>query len=359
MNNKKKWYLTFLVLVILLFVSGISVQAADMSRTAIKISVKRSGCTVKVSWSKRKNASGYQVYLYNSNGKLLKKEDTTKTSVSFKELDMQKTYHIRVRGYQKKGSKKIYTKYSAVSKVSIPYIQTKSTLKKLLQTALQPVGSTLYVWGGGWNEADTGAGEEAVTIGVSPQWKSFFEKQNKNYDYHTTRYQIHDGLDCSGYIGWCIYNIMNTKSGKKGYVMSASKMAKNFSNRGWGTYTSKGKVKNYRAGDIMSSSGHVWMVVGQCSDGSVVMLHASPPGVQLCGTPSRTGKANSKAVSLAKKYMKKYFPQYYKKYPNCARGSSYLTDYAQMRWNVSGTSVMSDPDGYRNMTADQILKDLF
>ena len=179
MGRKKKWYLAFLLLVMSLFVSGISVQAADMSKTPITISVKRSGYTVKVSWSKRKNASGYQVYLYNSKGKLLKKEDTTKTSVSFKELDMQKTYRIRVRGYQKKGSKKIYTKYSAVSKVTIPFIETKSTLKKLLQTALQPVGSTLYVWGGGWNEADTGAGEEAVTIGVSPRWKSFFEKQNK------------------------------------------------------------------------------------------------------------------------------------------------------------------------------------
>ena len=241
---------------------------------------------------------------------------------------------------------------SAAAKKSI-------TIKKLLQTGLKPVGSTLYVWGGGWNKADTGAGKAAVTIGVSPKWKAFFKKQNKYYDYRRTRYQIENGLDCSGYIGWCIYNVMNTTSGKKGYVMSASKMAKNFASRGWGTYRSKKSVKNYKAGDIMSSSGHVYMVVGSCSDGSVVLLHSSPPGVQLCGTPSKSGKTNSKAVALAKKYMKTYYPTYYKRYPNCSRGMSYLRDYNQMRWKITRTSVMSDPDGYQKMTADRILKDLF
>ena len=233
------------------------------------------------------------------------------------------------------------------------------TLKKFLQTALQPVGSTMYVWGGGWNKADTGAGKEARTIGVSPTWKKFFKKQTKYYDYRNTRYQISNGLDCSGYVGWCIYNLLNTKNGQPGYVMSASKMAKNFASRGWGKYKSKSKVTNYRAGDIMSSSGHVWIVVGQCSDGSVVLLHSSPPGVQLAGTPSKKGTTNSKAVKLAKKYMKKYYPNWYKKYPNCARGISYLRDYSQMRWDVTGNAIMTDPDGYRNMSAEKILKDLF
>ncbi|MCD7735517.1 MAG: Ig-like domain-containing protein [Lachnospiraceae bacterium] len=234
-----------------------------------------------------------------------------------------------------------------------------STLKNLLLTGLEPVGSTMYVWGGGWNEADTGAGTEAVSIGVSPQWKKFFQKQTASYDYRTTRYQISNGLDCSGYIGWCIYNILNTTSGNPGYVMSASKMASDFSSRGWGAYRAKSAVSNYRAGDIMSSSGHVWMVVGQCSDGSVVLLHSSPPGVRLCGTSSASGNTSSEAVKLATHYMKTYFPAWYRKYPSCSKGSSYLTDYAQMRWDLSGNSIMTDPDGYRNMSADEILADLF
>lgn len=216
---------------------------------------------------------------------------------------------------------------------------------------------------GGWNKADTGAGKEARTIGVSPRWKTFFKKQKKNYDYRKTRYQISNGLDCSGYVGWCVYNAMNTSSGKEGYVMKAEQMAKNFAGRGWGTYVSRSRVKNYKAGDIMSSScsdcGHVWIVVGECRDGSVVLVHSSPPGVQLAGTPTPSGKKNSQAVKLATRYMKKYYPQWYKKYPNCSKGISYLKHYAQMRWDVSGTSVLTDPDGYRNMTADQILKNLF
>lgn len=235
----------------------------------------------------------------------------------------------------------------------------KATLKRLLLTGLQPVGSTMYVWGGGWNVADTGAGDEARTIGVSPKWKSFFEKQDSSYDYRKTRFQISDGLDCSGYIGWCIYNIMHTKNGESGYVMTAGKMASDFAARGWGSYIPRERVKDYRAGDIMSTPGHVWMAVGQCSDGSVALLHSSPPGVQLSGTPSENGERNSRAVKLAKYYMKKYFPAWYRKYPDCAKDASYLSSYSQMRWDISGNAFMTDPEGYRNKSADQILADLF
>ncbi|MDO4322528.1 MAG: hypothetical protein Q4C61_08360 [Lachnospiraceae bacterium] len=235
----------------------------------------------------------------------------------------------------------------------------KSTLKELLLTGLEPVGSTMYVWGGGWNEADTGAGADARRIGVSPEWKRFFQKQNSGYDYRKTCYQISKGLDCSGYIGWCIYNIRNTEDGKDGYVMPAEKMAADFAARGWGTYTARDEVKNHRAGDIMSAPGHVWMAVGACCDGSVVLLHSSPPGVQLAGTPDRSGRACSRAVKLAEYYMKKYFPKWHEKYPSCAKGNAYLTDYARMRWDISGNAVMTDPEKYRDKTADQILKDLF
>ena len=300
-----------------------------------------------------------------SSRKLLK--TTRGSSYTIKNLKRGKTYYYRLRGYKKKGKKTYYTSYGKVVTVKIAKAKTmakpKSTIKKFLQIAMQPVGSTMYIWGGGWNKADTGAGKEARTIGVSPRWKTFFKKQKKNYDYRKTRYQISNGLDCSGYVGWCVYNAMNTSSGKEGYVMKAEQMAKNFAGRGWGTYVSRSRVKNYKAGDIMSSScsdcGHVWIVVGECRDGSVVLVHSSPPGVQLAGTPTPSGKKNSQAVKLATRYMKKYYPQWYKKYPNCSKGISYLKHYAQMRWDVSGTSVLTDPDGYRNMTADQILKNLF
>ena len=57
--------------------------------------------------------------------------------------------------------------------------------------------------------------------------------------------------------------------------------------------------------------------------------------------------------------MKKYYPVWYKKFGDCSRGISYLTDYHQMRWDISGKSVMTDPDHYRKKSAEQILKDLF
>ncbi len=159
-------------------------------------------------------------------------------------------------------------------------------------------------------------------------------------------------------MGWVIYNVMETKNGKKGYVMLAQNMARNFANRGWGKYYDKKRVKTHNAGDIMSSSGHVYIVVGTCTDGSVVLLHSSPPGVQLCGTSTPKGNSNSMAVKLARKYMRTYYPSYYKKFPNCSRGTSYLTDYHKFRWNLK-SNVMSDPDGYRKMTPEKILKDLF
>lgn len=176
-------------------------------------------------------------------------------------------------------------------------------LKFFLQTALLPVGSAMYVWGGGWNESDTGAGREACTLGVSPRWKEFAQKQTASYNYRTTRYQIHDGFDCSGYVGWCIYNLFHTTHSSVnsavscGYVMPARRMAAEFAARGWGTFIPRSQITAYHAGDIMSSRGHVWIAVGQCDDGSIVLLHSSPPGVRLCGTPGTGHASNSRHPS--------------------------------------------------------------
>ena len=41
-------------------------------------------------------------------------------------------------------------------------------------------------------------------------------------------------------------------------------------------------------------------------------------------------------------------------YKQFIRGTDYLTEYNQMRWDV-----LEDPDGYNDMTPEEILKDLF
>ena len=317
----------------------------------------------KTGWMKK---SG-KYYYFRSNGVMVK---------GWKTISGKRYYFLKTTGERASGAVTVGKKEYVFGKEGNLIVQgfgpdgsyadasghrlEKSTIKKLLQTALQPVGSTMYVWGGGWNAADNGADITARTIGVSPQWKKFFQQQSSGYNFRNYRYQIKNGLDCSGYVGWVIYNTFNKTSGNSGYVMGAQHMASTFAGYGWGSYKPASSVTDFKAGDIMSlPSGHVYIVVGQCSDGSVVLLHSSPCGVMISGTTTRSG-ANSEAMSLASHYMKTYYPQWYAKFPACSRGASYLTSYNQMRWHI-GTkkSMLSDPDGYRNKTARQILKNLF
>ena len=240
--------------------------------------------------------------------------------------------------------------------------ENKKTIKNFLKTGLEPMGTTMYLYGGGWNEEDTGAGTEARTIGVSSRWAEFASKQtssysHKNYNYKTDPNVIHDGLDCSGYVGWVLYNTLETENGKEGYVDYNNKVLERLQSEGYGTLTMSSNVTNYKPGDIMKTPDHVWIVVGPCEDGSVVLMHSSPPGVQFSGTPTPSGNTSSQAVTLATYYKKTYYKDWYDRYPSSSKGMSYLSGYDQFRWTVG--SSFSDPDGYQNMTAVQVLKDLF
>lgn len=231
----------------------------------------------------------------------------------------------------------------------------RKTIGNLLLTAMEPVGNTMYVWGGGWSDEDTSSGGEATRIGVSPNWAEFAKQQDAAYNYKLTRYQRQDGLDCSGYLGWCVYNVMEKKSGKAGYVVKSTDMAKTYAKRGFGTYYEIGKVSTWKAGDIMSKEGHVWMVVGSCEDGSVVFLHSTPPGVSLAGTLLADG-GESQASKLAEQYMGTYYPQWYARYPECGKAYEYLVDSGAMRWN---RRTLSDPEGLTKMSAEEVLTWIF
>lgn len=224
-----------------------------------------------------------------------------------------------------------------------------------LRIAVQPVGTTMYIWGGGWNEEDTGAGIESVTIGLSPQWAVFASQQTADYDHKTTRYQIHDGLDCSGYAGWAIYNVLETENGQPGYVSKASGMAQALSNRGLGQYIPAQDMTQWLPGDIMSMRGHVWIAVGMCADGSVLLLHASPPGVIFSGTLLPDG-SESEASRLAEQIMQEHFPDWYSRFPRCARSDSYLKNSSAMRWSAD---ILSDPENLRDMTAEEVVNLIF
>ena len=229
------------------------------------------------------------------------------------------------------------------------------SLLDFLQIAREPVGSTMYIWGGGWNEEDTGAGIEAVTPGISPRWAEFAAEQDSSYDYRNHRYQIHDGLDCSGFVGWAVYNVLETESGKEGYVSKATGMAQELALRGLGEYIPAEEMTQWLPGDIMSMKGHVWISLGMCSDGSVLLLHASPPGVIFSGTSLPDG-GDSRAVELARQIMQEHYPRWYSRYPDCSRSHSYLEKSSAMRWS---DQVLQDPEGLRLLSAEEVAEQLF
>ena len=244
-----------------------------------------------------------------------------------------------------------------VPPTTVPPVTTVPTPSVLsfLKIALQPVGNTMYVWGGGWNEEDTGAGEETTTLGVSPQWANFAAQQDSSYDMNNTRYQIHDGLDCSGYVGWAVYNLLETENGRPGYVMPSTQMALGLSQMGLGEYIPVGQLQDFRSGDIVSMEGHVWIVLGTCEDSSVLFVHASPPGVMISGTVN-PDESESQASQLARELMQQYYPEWYVRYPDCARSHRFLTESGAMRWHPE---KLSDPEGVFQMTAHQIAELLF
>lgn len=227
------------------------------------------------------------------------------------------------------------------------------TLENFLKTALLPLGSTMYVWGGGWNEADTGAGTEARTLGVSPAWAAFATQQTADYDYKDTRYQIHDGLDCSGYVGWTVYNTLATEDGREGYVFKSTETALKYASFGWGSYTDSILVKDWLAGDILSMKGHVWICLTSFEDGSVLLSHSSPPGVRLCGT---SPDGNPTMATLTAEYlMESEYPDWYSRYPDCTVDTGYL-NASSMRWSVS---FFPDAEEIRALNSRELLSLLF
>lgn len=274
----------------------------------------------------------------------------------------------------------------------------KLTLKNFLQTAVMPVGNVLYVYGGGWDWQDIGASVQARTIGVSEMWTDTFEEEDASYLYRNdadpaaTTYPFgewnqyyYKGLDCSGYVGWALYNTLYDESLEHpGLVCSAAKIARTFAEKyGLGIWNHDETV--LRPGDIISTSGHVVIYLGKCDDGSSVVLESNileshegtmGGGVQL-SVYSEKGENDTdcEAYKLVKYYYDRYYPEWSSRYPVRLSNSSGLSDFTEkpeytgvFHWNIlekapgaEGLKAggLEDPEGLSEMTAEEIMKELY
>lgn len=119
-------------------------QLADVTNfKAVKVTQK----SVKLRWSKVKNANGYTVYLYNKETKKYKKlKDTTKKSYIVKKgLKKNKASYYAVRAYSAKGANKKYSSFGRVISV-YPKESKKTNVKKvvLIQPSLTVEKGTIF-----------------------------------------------------------------------------------------------------------------------------------------------------------------------------------------------------------------------
>ena len=269
----------------------------------------------------------------------------------------------------------------------------EKTLTNFLRTALSAAGTTLYIYGGGWDWQDVGSSIQTRTIGVSPDWIRFFREHdadftykekdgkeenadpaNSYYPYGAYNEYYYAGLDCSGYVAWVLYNTLHDVSGEPGYVSGAVHIAKNCADMGLGEWSKEIPEKDgaYQLcpGDIVSIGGHVWISLGTCSDGSIVVLHSTPAfsrtgqpggGVEL----SAIGESEEcEAYQLADQYMAEYYPEWYERYliKLCDPADYFVfekDDAGRFTWSEAADAEVTDPDGLKGMTPDEALAFLF
>lgn len=85
---------------------------------AVKFSA--SSQKVTLSWGKVKGATGYIIYIRNSEGKYERIGSTKKTSYTVTDLGYGQKYYFRVRAYKTSGGKTVYGYYNTYS-VTVPY----------------------------------------------------------------------------------------------------------------------------------------------------------------------------------------------------------------------------------------------
>ncbi len=252
-------------------------------------------------------------------------------------------------------------------------IPGKKTLTNLLKTAIAPMGRTLYVFGGAWNWQDNGGDANSTTIGVPPDWIDFFNSNDASYEYKNPDPTIsyypflgyneyhYCGADCSGFVGWTVYNTLHDQPGGQSYVMSSRIMAQTLADTyHLGTFS---KDQDLMTGDIVSMPGHVYMVIGRCDDGSLLIAHSTVNHGQGSGPQlsAVSNDPNCEAAELARRYMAR-FPEWHVRYDTMVKDPAVYLDFASQptyghfTWSPD---ILPDPDGLKDKTPQEILEIIF
>lgn len=120
--------------------STVSVKAAVPAAT-VKTSVTYN--SVKLSWNKVNDATGYRIYKYDSAKKkwVTAVKSTTKTSYTFKDLKTGTTYSYRVKAYQKVGKNTYWGSYKTIK--ATPALSKPASFKETASS----LTSLTFTWG--------------------------------------------------------------------------------------------------------------------------------------------------------------------------------------------------------------------
>jgi len=283
--------------------------------------------------------------------------------------------------------------------IELPRVKnSEASIKNLFIGLAYLVGKIRYIYGGGRNIVN---GVRAIDRrGVPKVWFDFSAKQNDTYnwiDYSiiTTgpngtkslapnpKY-IKYGTDCSGLMALLLQNTCpNCKI--KSFVAKAKSMARYLSSLGLGTFVDFGAIKSVSPGDIISMNcsyndkgqkndeSHVFLAFGQFSDGSLLIgdMSGGAGTVLLRGTRddkvSRdgSGRLTSEAIDVAKYCLMRYFRDIYEglKLDIYDKYICGVDDYkldSKMHWYTKGPkAIISDSEGYQNMSGYEVVSDLF
>lgn len=142
-----------------------------------------------------------------------------------------------------------------------PQVGTASAeIENMIELGKTLMGKTPYVWGGGHHD-----------------WQTQKAKD------------IPDGLDCSSYVAWALYNGM-------GIDIGLAPVSGDFEN--YFEKVATGTLDGAKRGDIVASDGHIEIYLGEDDNGKPMSLHATNDRTHITITETNWGDGMSGKVVL-------------------------------------------------------------